>query len=109
MAAVVTAKSEWNKFFFSFPSGKSAAQQYRRKAWVEFCKCKEFNPSLCSRICSLHFTEDVYKPGHSLQFLKCIERKEAFHLLLKSDALPTLNKPSLKASSSKPRTATRRQ
>ena len=92
---------------FSFPSGKSAAQQYRRKAWVEFCKRKEFNPS--SRICSRHFTEDAYEPGHSPQFLKRIECKEAFHLRLKSDALPTLNKPLLEASSSKPRSATTRR
>ena len=77
--------------FFSFPSGKSVVQQRRRKVWIEFCKRKEFNPSSCSRICSRHFTEDAYEPGHSPQFLDRIECKEAFHIRLKSDALPTLN------------------
>ena len=95
--------------FFSFPSGKSAAQQRRRKAWVEFCKRKEFDPSSRSGICSRHFSEDAYEPGHSPQFLESIEYKETFRLRLKSDALPTLNKPLLEASTSKPRTATARR
>ena len=95
--------------FFSFPSGKSAAQQRRRKAWVEFCKRKEFDPSSSSRICSRHFSEDAYEPGHSPQFLESIECKETFRLRLKSDALPTLNRPLLEASTSKPRTATARR
>ena len=95
--------------FFSFPSGKSAAQQRRRKAWVEFCKHKEFNSSSSSRICSRHFSEDAYEPGHSPQFLERIECKETFRLWLKSDAVPTLHKPLLGASSSKPRTATARR
>ena len=88
--------------FFSFPSGKSAAQQRRRKAWDEFCKRKEFDPLLSSRICSRHFSEDAYEPGHSPQFIERIECKETFRLRLKSDAVPTLHKPLLGASSSKP-------
>ena len=93
--------------FFSFPSGKSAAQQRRRKAWVEFCKRKEFDPSSCSRICSRHFAEDAYEPGHSPQLLERIECREAFRLQL--NASPTLNKPLVQASSSKRRTATTRR
>ena len=92
--------------FFSFPSGKSVAQQQRRKVWVEFCKRKKFNPS-CSRICSRHFTEDAYEKGHSPQFLEQIECKEAFRVRLRSDALPTL--PLVEASSSKLRTSTARR
>ena len=95
--------------FFSFPSGKSVAQQQRRKVWVEFCKRKKFNPSSCSRICSRHFTEDAYEKGHSPQFLKQIECKEAFRVRLRSDALPTLNKPLVEARSSKLRTSTARR
>ena len=78
--------------FFSFPSGKSADQQYRRKAWIEFCKRKAFKPSSCTRICSLHFAENAYEPGSSPQFLKRFEFKEQFLVRLKKDALPTLNK-----------------
>ena len=78
--------------FFSFPSGKSADQQYRLKVWIESCKRKAFKPSSCTRICSLHFAEDAYKPGSSPQFLKCSEFKEKFLVRLKKDALPTLNK-----------------
>ena len=73
------------------------------------CKRKEFDPSSSSRICSRHFSEDAYEPGHSPQFLESIECKETFRLRLKSDALPTLNKPLLEVSTSKPRTATARR
>lgn len=62
--------------FFSFPSGKSADQQYRRKAWIEFCKRKAFQPSSGTRICSLHFAEDAYEPGNS--FAKIIKSKKSF-------------------------------
>lgn len=78
--------------FFSFPRGKSAAQQRRRKAWDEFCKRKEFNASSSIKICSRYFKEDTYEPGHSPQFLQCIECKETFRPRLKSDDLPALNK-----------------
>ena len=78
--------------FFSFPSGKSADQQYRRKVWIEFCKRKAFQPSSCTRICSLHFAEDAYEPGNSPQFLERLQFKENVLVRLKKDALPTLNK-----------------
>ena len=108
--AIVTAKKNPSGIrFFSFPSGKSVAKQQRRKVWVEFCKRKKFNPSSCSRICSRHFTEDAYEKGHSPQFLEQIECKEAFRVRLRSDALPTLNKPLVEASSSKLRTSTARR
>jgi hypothetical protein len=51
--------------FFAFPNGKSVAQQTRRKTWIEFCKRKAFKPLSNRRICSLHFAEDAYQPGHS--------------------------------------------
>lgn len=95
--------------FFSFPSGKSVSQQNRRKAWIQFCKRKAFKPSSCSRVCSLHFAEDAYEPGHSPQFLERIECDEPFRIRLKSDALPTLNKPLPDISTSKTRTYTERR
>lgn len=95
--------------FFAFPNGKSVSQQIRRKAWVEFCKRKAFKPLSNSRICSLHFAEDAYEPGHSPQFLERIECDETFRVRLKSDALPTLNKPLLDTSASKARTFTERR
>ncbi|XP_028415481.1 uncharacterized protein LOC114538503 [Dendronephthya gigantea] len=88
-----SSKTDSGIHFFSFPSGKSVDQQYRRKAWIEFCKRKYFSPSSCTRICSLHFNEDAYEPGNSPQFLQRIECKEKFSVRLKRDALPTLNKP----------------
>ncbi len=79
--------------FFSFPNAKSADQQCRRKAWVEFCKRKAFKPTMCTKVCLLHFTENAYEPGHSPQFLERIQCKESFRVRLRNDALPTLNKP----------------
>ena len=81
--------------FFQFPAGKSADQQCRRKAWIEFCKRKSFEPSSYTRICSLHFAEDVYEPGMSPAFLERLQGKETFRNQLKKDALPSLNKPTV--------------
>ncbi|CAB3999372.1 ---NA--- [Paramuricea clavata] len=47
-------------------------QKSRRAVWEEFCKRKAFKPSLCTRICSLHFAEESYGPSHSPQFLESI-------------------------------------
>lgn len=85
--------------FFAFPRGKTPDQQYRRKAWIEFCKRKAFKPTPCTRICSLHFAEEAYEPAHSPQFLQLIKWKESFTLRLTREALPTLNKPTTSASS----------
>ena len=95
--------------FFAFPSGKSAFQQKRRQAWIEFCKRKAFKPLSNSRICSLHFAEDAYEPGHSPQFLEHLNYDETFRVRLKNDALPTLNKPLLDRSATKTRTVTERR
>ena len=95
--------------FFAFPKGNSVAQQTRRKAWVEFCKRKAFIPLSNSRICLLNFSEDEYEPGHSPQFLERIGFKETFRARLKSDALPTLNKPLADASTSKARILTEKR
>ena len=62
---------------------------------------KRFIPLSNSRICSLHFSEDAYEPGHSPQFLEHIGCEETFRVRLKSDALPMLNKPLADASASK--------
>ena len=88
---------EWINFF-SFPAGKTPDQQYRRKAWIEFCKRKSFKPSSCTRICSLHFAEDAYDPAHSPQYLQLTGWTNNIRLLLKKDALPTLKKPATSAS-----------
>ena len=106
---VYGCKSDFKKnmsslHFFRFPNGNSGAQQKRRKAWIEFCKRKAFEPLANSRICSLHFAEDAYEAGHSPQFLERLECKEAFRIPLKSDAVPTLNKALPETSSSKTRT-----
>ena len=104
------AKKNPNRIhFFVFPKGNSVAQQTRRKAWIEFCKRKAFIPLSNSRICSLHFSEDAYEPGHSPQFLERIGCEETFRVRLKSDALPTLNKPLADASASKARIFTEKR
>lgn len=95
--------------FFAFPNGKSVAQKTRRKAWIEFCKRKAFRPLSNSRICSLHFAEDAYEPGHSPQFLERLACKETFRVQLKTDALPTLNKPLTDTSTIKARTLTQKR
>ena len=79
--------------FFCFPLGKSAIQQHRRKAWIEFCKRKAFQPSSCTRICSLHFAEDAYEPVTSPQCLERLQFKQQVLMRLKKDALQTLKKP----------------
>lgn len=95
--------------FFRFPSGKSSDQQYRKKAWIEFCKRKAFKPSSNTRICSLHFAEDAFEPGQSPQFLERIKCNEKFRIQLKRDALPTLNKPLIDTRITKTRGNTERR
>jgi hypothetical protein len=63
-------KTNRNVNFFRFPCGQTPEQKSRRAAWEEFCKRKAFKPSLCTRICSLHFAEKSYEPSHSPQFLE---------------------------------------
>ena len=82
---------EWINFF-SFPAGKTPDQQYRRKAWIEFCKRKSFKPSSCTRICSLQFAEDAYDPAHSPQYLQLTGWTNNIRLLLKKDTLPKFEK-----------------
>ena len=53
----LTVTAKWRmKCFFRFPSRKSSNQQYRKKAWVEFCKRKAFNRSSNTRMFSRHYT-----------------------------------------------------
>ena len=95
MVVTATAKLQAKIRFFRFPASKSADQQCRKKAWIEFCKRKSFKPLSCTRICSLHFAEDAYKPGMSPAFLERLQCKETFRNQLKKDALPSLNKPTV--------------
>jgi hypothetical protein len=77
-------KTNRNVIFFRFPCGKTPEQNSRRAVWEEFCKRKAFKPSLCKRICSLHFAEESYiEPSHSPQFLESIEYTEKTSLRLK--------------------------
>ena len=63
------------------------------KNWIEFCRGKNFEPTKCTCLCSLHFTSDAYFPSHSPDFLKSIIFFGKRKLILKPDAVPTINKP----------------
>ena len=65
-------------------------QNSRRAVWEEFCKLKAFKPSLCTRICSLHFAEESYEPSHSPQFLESIGYTEKTSLRLKPNVYQRL-------------------
>ena len=83
-------KTNRNVNFFRFPCGKTPEQNSRRAVWEEFCKRKAFKPSLCTRICSLHFAEESYEPSHSPQFLKSIGYTEKTSLRLKPNVYQRL-------------------
>lgn len=78
--------------FFEFPKATEHEEKKRRAVWIEFCKRKNFEPTKCTRMCSLHFSTDAYEPSHSPEFLKSINFLEKRKLLLKPDAIPTQNK-----------------
>ena len=79
--------------FFSFPKPSSKEEIKRRKNWIEFCRRKNFEPTKCTCLCSLHFTSDAYLPSHSPDFLKSINFSGKRKLIFKPDAVPTINKP----------------
>jgi hypothetical protein len=83
-------KTNRNVNFFRFPCGKTPEQNSRRAVWEEFCKRKAFKPSLCTRICSLHFAEESYEPSHSPQFLESIGYTEKTSLRLKPNVYQRL-------------------
>ena len=88
--------------FFSFPKPNSKDEQKRRDIWIEFCKRKSFVPTKCTCLCSLHFSQDAYIPSHSPYFLESINFPGKHKLLLKPNAVPTINKALDEAKSVKP-------
>ena len=87
---------EWINFF-SFPGGKTPDQQYRRKAWIEFCKRKSFKPSSCTRICSLHFAEDAY--SRTFTAVSSVDRMDKQHqVAFEERRAANFEKPTTRAS-----------
>ena len=78
--------------FFSFPKPVSKEEQKRCHFWIEICKQKSFVPSKCTCLCSLHFSQDAYIPSHSPYFLESINFSGKRKLILKPDAVPTINR-----------------
>ena len=78
--------------FFSFPKPVNKEEKKRYAVWVEFCKRKSFVPSNCTRLCSMHFSHDAYIPSHSPYFLESLNFSAKRKVILKSDAIPTINK-----------------
>jgi hypothetical protein len=79
--------------FFEFPKAAiENGEKKRRAIWVEFCKRKNFVPTKCTRMCSLHFSSDAYVPSHSPDFLKSTNFFGRRKVMLKPDAIPTQNK-----------------
>ncbi|XP_028418447.1 uncharacterized protein LOC114543796 [Dendronephthya gigantea] len=83
---------ENNIHYFSFPKASNKEEQRRRNIWIDFCKRKNFRPSKCTCMCSLHFATDSYVPSHSPDFLKSINFFGKRKLILKPDAVPTIRK-----------------
>lgn len=102
------SKKNLNKelHFFSFPGLSSSETRNRRKIWIEFCKRKAFKPTANTKICSLHFDDDAYDPAHSPKFLKSIGCEDQTLVLLRKDAVPTLNKPLMETAETKQRKIT---
>lgn len=89
--------------FFAFPKATSKVEIKRYNVWIEFCKRKNFVPSKCSCVCSLHFSNDAYVPSHSPDFLKSINFSGKRKRILKPDAIPTINE-ALHSFAPKPKT-----
>ena len=83
--------------------------QKRCDIWIEFCKRKSFVPSKCMCLCSLNFSQDAYIPSHSPYFLESINFSGKRKLILKPDAVLTINKALDVAKSHKPSEAKKRQ
>lgn len=78
--------------FFEFPKATENGEKKRRAVWIDFCKRKNFVPTKCTRMCSLHFSSDAYVPSHSPEFLKSLNFFGKRKVLLQPDAVPTQNK-----------------
>lgn len=77
--------------FFAFPKPVNKEEKKRWRKWVDFCKRKNFTPSKYTGLCSLHFNNDAYIQAHSPEFLSSINFAGRVKLLLKPDAVPTIN------------------
>ena len=76
--------------FFAFPKPKEDRKRYN--IWVDFCKRKNFGPSKCTCLCSLHFCHEAYIPSHSPSFFESINFSGKRKAMLKPDAVPSINK-----------------
>ena len=94
--------------FFSFPKPINKEKK-RRDIWIEFCKRKNFVPSKCTCLCSSHFSPDAYIPSHSPYFLESIKFSGKRKIILKPDAIPTINKALDAAKLDKPSETKRRK
>ena len=77
--------------FFAFPKEGSKDEQSRRRIWIDFCRRKNFVPSKYTGLCSKHFRNDSYILSHSPEFLSSLNFVGKRKLLLKPDAVPTVN------------------
>lgn len=84
--------SEQKIHFFEFPKVTKSEEKKRRGMWIDFCKRKNFVPTMSTRVCSLHFSSDAYVLSHSPEFLQSINFPGKRKLMLKPDAVPTQNK-----------------
>ena len=91
-----TCLRQWSRVNFC------SADTYSSRVWQALGrKCTARANNSTSAFSTLEYFLDTF-----LYALERIECKEAFRLRLKSDALQTLNKPLLEASSNKPTSAT---
>lgn len=75
---------EQNVHWFSFPKDQS-----RLKAWIHYCKRKDFTPTKHSRICGKHFSVKQYKIDPSVLAGAAEEGFAGkFRHALKADAVP---------------------
>ena len=66
-------------------------EQSRWRIWIDFCRRKNFVPSKYTGLCSKHFRNDSYILSHSPEFLSSLNFVGKPKLLLKPDAVPTVN------------------
>jgi hypothetical protein len=78
------SKNNLNKelHFFPFPGLSRSEIRNRRKIWI-------------------HFDDDAYNPAYSPKFLKSIGCEDQTLVLLRKDAVPTLNKPLMETAETK--------
>lgn len=85
-------KNTENKIhFFAFPKTINKEEKKRYNTWIDFCKRKSFIPSKCTCLCSLHFSSDAYILSHSPYFLDSLNFSGKRKLMLKPDAVPSIN------------------